>query len=147
MAFNKMTLKLCGKSDSIQFISLCALAFACSTRHLALALFRINKFNDLLYMSKLPVPGIKSLKKPHHPDYKKQVCIYAFTQEELKAFGNQQEKSKVEGFEDIEMLRFFELNIPIKMVKTSGSSLAVDIIQDVVKVEAELIKLEGKDKG
>ena len=33
------------------------------------------------------------------------------------------------------------------MVETSGSSLAVDIIQDVVKVEAELIKLEGKNKG
>ena len=106
-----------------------------------------NKFNDLLYMSRLPVPGIKSLKKDRHPDYKKQVCIYAFTQEELKAYGNQQEKSKVEGFEDIEILRFFELNIPIKMVETSGSSLAVDIIQDVVKVEAELIKLEGKNKG
>ena len=107
----------------------------------------VNRFNDLLYMSRLPVPGIKSLKKDNRPDYKKQVCIYAFTREELKAFGNQQEKSKVEEFEDIEILRFFELNIPIKMVQTSGSSLAVDVIEDIVKVEAELVKLEGENKG
>jgi 3-deoxy-manno-octulosonate cytidylyltransferase (CMP-KDO synthetase) len=41
-------------------------------------------------------------------------------------------------------LRFFDLNIPIKMVETSGSSLAVDVIEDISKVEAELIKFEIK---
>jgi 3-deoxy-manno-octulosonate cytidylyltransferase (CMP-KDO synthetase) len=106
----------------------------------------VNKFNDLLYMSRLSVPGIKSVKKDHQPDYKKQVCIYAFNQEELKAFGNQQEKAVFEGFEDIEILRFFDLNIPVKMVETSGSSLAVDVIEDVEKVVEELIKLEGKSE-
>ena len=30
------------------------------------------------------------------------------------------------------------------MVETSGSSLAIDVIEDVAKVEAELIKLEIK---
>jgi 3-deoxy-manno-octulosonate cytidylyltransferase (CMP-KDO synthetase) len=105
-----------------------------------------NKFNDLLYMSRLALPGIKSLKIDNKPDYKKQVCIYAFNQEELKAFGIQKKKAVFERFEDIEILRFFDLNIPIKMVETSGSSLAVDVLEDVTKVEAELIKLEGKAK-
>ena len=105
-----------------------------------------NKFNDLLYMSRLAVPGIKSVKKNHQPNYKKQVCIYAFNQEELEAYGCQKEKALFEGFEDIEILRFFDLNIPIKMVETSGSSLAVDVLADVVKVEEELIKLEGQSK-
>tara|TARA_R110002050_G_scaffold97131_1_gene202037 strand:- start:2913 stop:3665 length:753 start_codon:yes stop_codon:yes gene_type:complete len=105
-----------------------------------------NKFNDLLYMSRLAVPGIKSIKKDHQPAYKKQVCIYAFNQEELQAYGSQKEKSVFEGFEDIEILRFFDLNIPVKMVETSGSSLAVDVLEDIAKVEAELIKLEGKIK-
>jgi len=104
-----------------------------------------NKFNDLLYMSRLAVPGIKIMKKGLQPDYKKQVCIYAFSQEELEAYGSQQVKAVFEGFEDIEILRFFDLNIPVKMVKTSGSSLAVDVLEDVAKVEAELIKLEGKN--
>ncbi|EAQ42174.1 3-deoxy-manno-octulosonate cytidylyltransferase [Polaribacter sp. MED152] len=103
-----------------------------------------NKFNDLLYMSRLAVPGIKNFKNNVQPDYKKQVCIYAFSQEELQAYGSQKEKSVFEGFEDIEILRFFDLNIPIKMVETSGSSLAVDILEDVAKVEAVLINIEGK---
>jgi 3-deoxy-manno-octulosonate cytidylyltransferase (CMP-KDO synthetase) len=106
-----------------------------------------NKFNDLLYISRLAVPGIKSTKKNHQPDYKKQVCIYAFNQEEIKAYGNQREKSVLERFEDIEILRFFDLNIPVKMLETSGSSLAVDVLEDVAKVEAELIKFEGKSKA
>lgn len=106
-----------------------------------------NKFNDLLYMSRLAVPGIKSMKKDQRPDYKKQVCIYAFNKEELEAFGGQQEKAIFERFEDIEILRFLDLNVPIKMVETSGSSLAVDVKEDVAKVEAELIKFEGKTKA
>mgnify|MGYP006451064443 CR=1 FL=1 len=93
------------------------------------------------------MPGIKSTKKNHQPDYKKQVCIYAFNQEEIKAYGNQREKSVLERFEDIEILRFFDLNIPVKMLETSGSSLAVDVLEDVAKVEAELIKFEGKSKA
>ena len=42
-------------------------------------------------------------------------------------------KGEVEKFEDIEILRFFDLNIPVKMVETSGSSLAVDVMEDVKK--------------
>tara|TARA_B100000767_G_scaffold251948_1_gene255358 strand:- start:16261 stop:17013 length:753 start_codon:yes stop_codon:yes gene_type:complete len=105
-----------------------------------------NKFNDLLYMSRLAVPGIKTLAKDNFPDYKKQVCIYAFTPKELESFGSQESKTYFEGFEDIEILRFFDLNIPIKMVETLGSSLSVDVPEDVIKVENELIKIEGKVK-
>lgn len=105
-----------------------------------------NKFNDLLYISRLAIPGTKSIKKDHQPDFKKQVCIYAFSQEELEAYGTQQEKAIFEEFEDIEILRFFDLNIPIKMVETSGNSLAVDVVEDLVKVERELIKIEGNLK-
>ena len=103
-----------------------------------------NKFNKLIYMSRLAIPGVKSILKDNKPNYKKQVCIYAFSQIELEAYGNQEEKASFEGFEDIEILRFFDLNIPIKMVETSGSSLAVDVIEDISKVEAELIKFEIK---
>ena len=49
-------------------------------------------------------------------------------------------KSEIEKIEDIEILRFFELGIGIKMYEASQSSLAVDIPEDVKSVEEELRK-------
>lgn len=104
----------------------------------------VNKDNNLIYMSRLPIPGVKSLDKSGLPKFKKQVCIYAFSLNDLKAFGSMTEKANYENYEDIEILRFFDLNIPIKIVETSGSSLAIDVIEDVSKVEEVLFKIEGK---
>ncbi|MDO1512939.1 3-deoxy-manno-octulosonate cytidylyltransferase [Maribacter confluentis] len=94
----------------------------------------VNKYNDLLYMSRLPIPGIKG-QKSKMPIYKKQVCIYAFNYNDLKLFGESKKKAEFEYYEDIEILRFFDLNVPIKMIETSGSSAAVDEPSDVLKVE------------
>ncbi|MFX1702580.1 3-deoxy-manno-octulosonate cytidylyltransferase (CMP-KDO synthetase) [Chitinophaga ginsengisegetis] len=93
-----------------------------------------NKNDDLVYMSRLAIPGIKE-KGDQYPIYFKQVCIYAFNYKELEAFGNCKEKAEFEKYEDIEILRFFDLGIPIKMVRTSRTSLAVDIPDDVKRVE------------
>ena len=54
-------------------------------------------------------------------------------------------KSKVEKSEDIEMIRFLELNVPIKMIKLSKGSIAVDVISDIKKVEKSLKKNERKN--
>ena len=97
----------------------------------------INKNNKLIYMSRSLIPGAKknSIKR----NFFKQVCIYAFNKKELKKFYNFKKKfSKNETAEDIEILRFLELDIPIKMVKVSGSSIAVDIKSDIKKVEKKL---------
>ncbi|OMP32207.1 3-deoxy-manno-octulosonate cytidylyltransferase [Mangrovimonas sp. DI 80] len=94
----------------------------------------VNVNNDLVYMSRLPIPGIKDDSRVK-PTYKKQVCIYAFNYNELKSFGESAEKAYYEQFEDIEILRFFDFSIPIKMVETTSSSLAVDVPEDVEKVE------------
>lgn len=94
-----------------------------------------NEQNELLYMSRAAIPGCKtSTDAPHW----KQVCIYAFTQEELRQYANFGRKSNVEAREDIEILRFFELGIPIRMVATQGTSLAVDVPEDIAKVEQAL---------
>ncbi len=98
----------------------------------------VNKHNELVYMSRLPIPGIKDPKKKETPIYKKQVCIYGFSYLDLQKFGSQKNKSEYEKFEDIEIIRFFDLKTPIKMVETSGSSLAVDEPSDVEKVERAL---------
>lgn len=97
----------------------------------------VNENNDLIYMSRLAIPGIKS-KKNERPQYYKQVCIYAFTKEELSKFASKDKKAEYERFEDIEILRLFDLGIPVKMVETISNSLAVDIPGDVEKVEAEM---------
>jgi len=96
-----------------------------------------NEKNQLVYMSRLALPGFKD-KKCAPSRYKKQVCIYAFTLEELAAFRNFGRKSKLEFSEDIEILRFLELGKTIRMVETKPGSLAVDTPEDVAKVEAAL---------
>jgi 3-deoxy-manno-octulosonate cytidylyltransferase (CMP-KDO synthetase) len=105
----------------------------------------VNKNNQLIYMSRLGIPGSKNVESSITRVFKKQVCIYAFNKIELDAFGSQKEKSEFEKCEDIEILRFFDLNIPILMIETKNSSLSVDVIEDVAKVEQELRKFEEND--
>ena len=54
-------------------------------------------------------------------------------------------KSKLEKIEDIEILRFFEFDTKIKMIKLNSNSIAVDEISDVAKAE-KLIKQKIKYK-
>ena len=99
----------------------------------------INKNKELIYMSRSLIPGSKI--KKMEKKFLKQVCIYAFNKNELRKFFSFKKKfSKNEISEDIEILRFLELNIPVKMVKVSGSSIAVDIKSDIKKVESYLRK-------
>lgn len=96
-----------------------------------------NEQDELVYMSRLPLPGYKD-KKNAPRRYKKQVCIYAFSRSELEAFGEFSRKSRLEQAEDIEILRFLELGIKVHMIKTMPGSLAVDRPEDVELVEAEM---------
>ena len=89
--------------------------------------------NRLVYMSRMGVPGSKKFDPSR--EYWKQVCIYAFNQEELRLFRAQPEKTPLEAEEDIEILRFLEMGMPVRMVETSGNSAAVDVPQDVKTVE------------
>jgi 3-deoxy-manno-octulosonate cytidylyltransferase (CMP-KDO synthetase) len=79
------------------------------------------------------VPGKK--KEKEKITYHKQVCIYAFNKKELKKFYKPKKKSETENIEDIEILRFFDLGVKIKMVKLNSNSVAVDEKSDVKKVE------------
>ena len=53
----------------------------------------------------------------------------------MKKFNTRNKKGKLEKIEDIEILRFFEVNTKIKMVKLNSSSIAIDEKSDVKKAE------------
>lgn len=96
-----------------------------------------DESNYLVYMSRAELPGCKEMRcRPIR--YKKQVCIYAYTREELFSFRDFGRKSELENCEDIELLRFLELNKQVFMVEMEAASLAVDVPEDVVKVEGKL---------
>jgi len=89
----------------------------------------------LLYMSRAPIPGTKAADFVRAD---KQVCIYAFPPEALRAYAACAEKTPLESLEDIEILRFLELGYEVRMIEVSGSSIAVDAPEDVARVVAAL---------
>jgi len=93
----------------------------------------VNNKKELIYISRALVPGRK--KEKEKITYHKQVCIYAFNKKELKKFYKPKKKSETENIEDIEILRFFDLGVKIKMVKLNSNYVAVDEKSDVKKVE------------
>lgn len=96
----------------------------------------------LVYMSRQALPGFKEQRNAPS-EYYKQVCIYAFNREELLAYGKFGRKSMLEQAEDIEIIRFLEWGQPIRLVQTRPGSLAVDVPDDVEKVEAALREVLG----
>ncbi len=104
-----------------------------------------NDNNELIYISRALIPSQKDISKNIKIEYKKQVCIYGFSKRELNLFYDYGRKSDLEEFEDIEILRFFELNTKIKMFKCRKGSIAVDIPSDVLKVE-KLLKNQQINK-
>ena len=110
-------------------------------KHINLPKVVVNSKKELIYISRSLIPGSK--KTIENKNYFKQVCIYAFNKKELNSFFKQKKKSEIEEMEDIEILRFFDLGIKIKMIKLNSNSLAVDEIKDVKKAE-KVLKLRQK---
>ncbi len=101
----------------------------------------VSENNELIYMSRAEVPGSKS--KISKTNFLKQVCIYAYNKNELKLFKNFGKKSKTEFIEDIEILRFFDLGLSIKMVRLKKSSQAVDTLKDLKLVKKLLLNVKN----
>lgn len=86
---------------------------------------------ELMYMSRAAVPANKQFS---FDKAWKQVCIYAFPKHCLDAFSSH-EKTPLEAIEDIEVLRFLELGYTVQMLPLSGEGIAVDVPEDIIKVE------------
>lgn len=94
-----------------------------------------DKNNHLLYASRNALPGNKN---GNSQNVMKQVCIYAFGKDDLMMFYNQHIKSPLEYQEDIEILRFIENGIPVKMLEVNNVSYAVDYPEDIKIIESKL---------
>ncbi|NRB38144.1 MAG: 3-deoxy-manno-octulosonate cytidylyltransferase [Pseudomonadales bacterium] len=94
----------------------------------------VNERDETMYMSRLPIPFSNG-----HADsiFKQQIPVYGFTKKALKIFAKG-EKTQNEIVEDIELLRFVDLDFKIKMQATEVDSIAVDIPSDITKVESYL---------
>ena len=91
----------------------------------------VNQKNELIYMSRSAIPGNKN------GDFNigfRQVCAYAFSKESLNKYCSLKKKTILEEQEDIELLRFLELGIKIKMIKMSEESIPVDRKEDIQRV-------------
>ena len=102
-----------------------------------------NEQNFMIYMSRKAIPGFKS-EENKLDYYKKQVCIYGFSSDDLQKFADYGRKSQLENSEDIEILRFLEFDKKILMYECKDNSHAVDIPEDVIKVE-NLLKMQSEN--
>lgn len=100
---------------------------------------------NLLYASRSPIPGAKAGQPVAM--FKKQVCIYAIPKAKLARFAwcGMKGKTYLESQEDIEILRFLELGIPVHTVPVEKGSIAVDVPEDIAKVEAEMDRREKRE--
>ena len=89
----------------------------------------------LLYMSRAPIPTTKT-----HSFTKawRQVCVYVFPKDVLEIYAENEIKTPLEAIEDIEILRFLELGINVRMIPLSEASMAVDVPEDVERVVASI---------
>ena len=93
-----------------------------------------NEKDDGIYLSRSPIPYPK---REQAIVYYKHLGLYGLSRNALMFF-SENERSKLEKIEDIEMLRFIENGINIKFVTVNSESIAVDRPDDVVLVEAEM---------
>ena len=98
-----------------------------------------NEDQQMVYMSRNLLPGTKT-KDFVPPHYYKQVCIYAFSKKELNDYAEFGRKGTLELYEDIEILRFLDIGLNIRVVETKSASLAVDVPEDVIRVEEEILR-------
>lgn len=96
----------------------------------------VDKNGFALYFSREPIPSRMKYNKTV-PMYK-QVCIISFTRQGLLDF-TELEPTPLEIIESVDMNRFLEHGIKIKMIKTAYETFSVDTESDLLHVQ-ELMK-------
>ena len=95
----------------------------------------LNNIEELLYISRSSIPLNKT---NSFISANRQVCAYAFSYNSLINFSNTNKKTFLEEIEDIEILRFLESAIKVKMVKMSDKSISIDVEDDLNKLNEKM---------
>ncbi|MFA5316762.1 MAG: 3-deoxy-manno-octulosonate cytidylyltransferase [Dehalococcoidales bacterium] len=90
----------------------------------------VNVKGDAVFLSRAPIPYPK---RGGDARYYKQVCVYGFRRKALLAFGGLP-RGASELIEDIELLRFIENGIKVRMIEVKSGSMAVDTPSDLEAV-------------
>ena len=98
----------------------------------------VNIKNEAIFFSRSPIPYPKNKR----PKYYKQVCVYVFKRDALKRFVSL-ERGPIEQSEDIEMLRFLENRMTVRMVEVHEDSVAVDTAADLEIVRNIIASRKG----
>jgi 3-deoxy-manno-octulosonate cytidylyltransferase (CMP-KDO synthetase) len=88
----------------------------------------VDQQSRLLYISRGAIPTGKSLE---FSTAKRQIGMYAFRKGALKAFSERTAKTPLEHIEDIEILRFLELGITVRMIEVDSVGIAIDTPEDL----------------
>ena len=89
---------------------------------------------DALFMSRQPIPAMPKGNYSSNAAYK-QVCIIPFRRDALLKF-TALEPTPLEIVESVDMMRFLEHGVPVRMIETRYDSQAVDTTEDLARVEA-----------
>ncbi len=93
----------------------------------------MDQRKNALYFSREPIPTESLLDMAQIPVYK-QVCIIAFTRDGLQEF-TRLSPTPLEQAESIDMLRFVEHGVPVRLVHKECDTHAVDTPADLALVE------------
>ena len=93
-----------------------------------------DKQGNALFMSREPIPTLTNNSFDEISAYK-QVCIMPFRRQSLRRFA-ELEPTPLEIAESIDMLRFLQNGVPVRMVETACESHAVDTPEDLRKISA-----------
>ena len=95
----------------------------------------VNDQGDAIYLSRLPIPYPKD---DHDITYYKQVCVYGFRPHALAHFA-ELPQGPSERAEGIELLRFIEHGIKVRMILVEQDTVAVDTPSDLEMVRKLLV--------
>lgn len=82
----------------------------------------------LLYISRAAIPTTKQLQ---FRSATRQIGMYAFRRHALELFSSQTRKTPLEELEDIEILRFLELGVEVRMIEVKPGGIAIDTPDDL----------------
>lgn len=95
----------------------------------------MDSANRLLYMSRAAIPTTKQL--GFHGALR-QIGLYAFRPSALRRFASHAVKTPLEQLEDIEILRFVELGVTVRMIEIASVGIAIDTPDDLARARRHL---------